>query len=162
MTFDPQAMALVGARMAEGTPQAAALKFRLVSVAPSEAAMAVPWRPEIVGDAATGVMAGGVITTLLDHVCGLSVSCAVIAADDGFMEYGMATLDLRIDYMRPAEPRREVIALARCYKLTRSIAFVRASAFEDDESNPIATAQAAFAFTGPPPGLAKTSGKGAS
>jgi uncharacterized protein (TIGR00369 family) len=150
MTFDPQALAMVGARMAQGTPQAAALNFRLVSADPTGAAMAVPWREDLVGDPDTGVMAGGVITTLLDHVCGLSVSCAVIAAGGaGIMEYGMATLDLRIDYMRPAEPRREVIALARCYKLTRSIAFVRASAFEDDEANPVATAQAAFAFTGP-------------
>ena len=151
MTFDHNALAMIGARMAQGTPQAAALNFRLVSVGAEGAAMAVPWRPELVGDADTGVMAGGVVTTLLDHVCGLSVSCAVIAADGGFMEYGMATLDLRIDYMRPAEPRREVIAMARCYKLTRSIAFVRASAYEDDESNPVATAQAAFAFTGPRP-----------
>jgi uncharacterized protein (TIGR00369 family) len=151
MTFDPDALALIGARMAQGTPQAAALNFRLVSVGAEGAAMAVPWRPELVGDAETGVMAGGVITTLLDHVCGLSVSCAVIAGGGGIMEYGMATLDLRIDYMRAAEPRREVIAMARCYKLTRSIAFVRASAYEDDESNPVATAQAAFAFTGPRP-----------
>jgi uncharacterized protein (TIGR00369 family) len=151
MSFDPEAMAMLGARMAQGTPQAAALQFRLVSVDPEGAAMAVPWRDDLVGDPETGVMAGGVITTLLDHVCGLSVSCAVIASGGSFMQYGMATLDLRIDYMRPAEPRREVIALARCYKLTRSIAFVRASAFEDDESNPVATAQAAFAFTGPRP-----------
>lgn len=149
MSFDPQAMAMIGARMAQGTPQAAALRFRLVSVDPTGAAMAVPWREELVGDPETGVMAGGVITTLLDHVCGLSVSCAVIAAGGTIMEFGMATLDLRIDYMRPAQPRREVIALARCYKLTRSIAFVRASAFEDDEADPVATAQAAFAFTGP-------------
>jgi len=146
-------MAELGARMAQGTPQAAALNFRLVSVAPDGAAMAVPWREELVGDPETGVMAGGVVTTLLDHVCGLSVSCAMIAARGSFMHFGMATLDLRIDYMRPAEPRREVIALARCYKLTRSIAFVRASAFEEDEANPIATAQAAFAFTGPRPPL---------
>ena len=151
MSFDPQALAMIGARMAQGTPQAAALNFRLVSVDSSGAAMAVPWAEALVGDPETGVMAGGVITTLLDHVCGLSVSCAVIAAGGALMEYGMATLDLRIDYMRPAAPRREVIALARCYKLTRSIAFVRASAFEDDESNPVATAQAAFAFTGPRP-----------
>jgi uncharacterized protein (TIGR00369 family) len=151
LDFDP--LAAIGARMAQGTPQAAALNFRLVSADRSGAAMAVPWRPELVGDPATGVMAGGVITTLLDHVCGLSVSCAVIAKDGAAMEFGMATLDLRIDYMRPAEPRREVIALARCYKLTRSIAFVRASAFEDDEANPIATAQAAFAFTGPRPAV---------
>jgi uncharacterized protein (TIGR00369 family) len=151
MTLDPQALAMIGARMAQGTPQAAALQFRLVSVDATGAAMAVPWREDLVGDPETGVMAGGVITTLLDHVCGLSVSCAVIAADGGFMEFGMATLDLRIDYMRPAEPRREVIAMARCYKLTRSIAFVRATAYEDDEADPIATVQAAFAFTGPRP-----------
>jgi uncharacterized protein (TIGR00369 family) len=149
MSFDPEAMAMLGARMAQGTPQAVALRLRLVSVDARGAAMAVPWREDLVGDPETGVMAGGVITTLLDHVCGLSVSCAVIAAGGGFMQFGMATLDLRIDYMRPAEPRREVIALARCYKLTRSIAFVRASAYEDDEANPVATAQAAFAFTGP-------------
>ena len=148
MSSDPQTMAMLGARMAQSAPQAAALRIRLVSAGPEGAAMAVPWREELVGDPETGVMAGGVITTLLDHVCGLSVSCAVIAAGGAAMDFGMATLDLRIDYMRPAEPRREVIALARCYKLTRSIAFVRASAFEDDESNPVATAQAAFAFTG--------------
>ena len=149
--LDPEAMALIGARMADGTPQAAALNFRLVSADATGAALAVPWRADLVGDPETGVMAGGVITTLLDHVCGLSVSCAVIAADGRFVQFGMATLDLRIDYMRPAKPRREVIALARCYKLTRSIAFVRASAFEDDEADPVATAQAAFAFTGPRP-----------
>jgi uncharacterized protein (TIGR00369 family) len=151
MSLDPDSMAMIGARMAQGTPQATSLGLRLVSADASGAAMAVPWREELVGDPETGVMAGGVITTLLDHVCGLSVSCAVIAAGGGIMEFGMATLDLRIDYMRPAQPRREVIALARCYKLTRSIAFVRASAFEDSEDDPVATAQAAFAFTGPRP-----------
>jgi uncharacterized protein (TIGR00369 family) len=149
MAFNPQALAQIGARMAQGTPQSAALDLRLVSVDPAGAAMAVPWRDDLVGDPQTGVMAGGVITTLLDQVCGLSVSCAVIAAGGDFTEFGMATLDLRIDYMRPAQPRREVIAMARCYKLTRSIAFVRASAYEDDEADPIATVQAAFAFTGP-------------
>jgi uncharacterized protein (TIGR00369 family) len=147
--LDPATMAMIGARMAEGTPQAAALKLRLVSADRDGAALAVPWRADLVGDPETGVMAGGVITTLLDHVCGLSVTCAVIAAEGVVMQYGMATLDLRIDYMRPAKPRREVIALARCYKLTRSIAFVRATAFEDEEADPVATAQAAFAFTGP-------------
>lgn len=151
MSEPPYTFADLGARMAHGTPQAAALGFRLVSVGPEGASMAVPWRPEHVGDPETGVMAGGVVTTLLDHVCGLSVSAAVMAATGRFVQYGMATLDLRIDYMRPAEPRKEVIAFARCYKITRSIAFVRASAFEVDESDPVATAQAAFAFTGPRP-----------
>ena len=62
----------------------------------------------------------------------------------------MATLDLRIDYMRAAHPRRDIIARAHCYKLTHTIAFVRASAFEDGPEDPIATVQAAFALTGGP------------
>jgi acyl-coenzyme A thioesterase PaaI-like protein len=63
---------------------------------------------------------------------------------------GMATLDLRIDYMRPAKPQRDVIGHAHCYKLTYSVAFVRAVAYEDDPADPIAAAQAAFMLTGQP------------
>jgi len=52
--------------------------------------------------------------------------------------------------MRPAVPGREVLGRARCYKMTRSIAFVRAVAYEDDENDPVATAQGAFALNGKP------------
>lgn len=135
-------------RMAQGTPQAAAMGFRLVSAEKGAGSMAVPYRADLVGDPQTGVLAGGVITTLLDHVCGMAASSALVARE-GFA--GLATLDLRIDYMRPAEPGREVIAAARCYKLTHTIAFVRGAAFEDSEDDPIATAQAAFALTGGAP-----------
>jgi uncharacterized protein (TIGR00369 family) len=131
----------IGATMARGTPQSAALGIELVSVESGAGVMRVEWREDLVGDPATGVLAGGVITSLLDHVCGLAVASR--------HQSGTATLDLRIDYMRPAEPRRPVIGAAHCYKLTRSIGFVRASAYESDPSDPIATAQAAFALTPP-------------
>ena len=144
--LDPQALAELGARMADGTPQARALGFRLVSARVGEASMAVPWRADLVGNPETGVLAGGVVTTLLDHVCGLAVSSSIKNPQ------AIATLDLRIDYMRAAAPGREIIAVARCYKLTRSIAFVRGAAFEDDENDPVATAQAAFALTRGPVG----------
>ena len=80
------------------------------------------------------------ITALLDHVCGLAVTSRSL--EGGFLS--TATLDLRIDYMRPAAPRADVTASAHCYKLTRNIAFVRAHAFDADPEDPIATAQAAF------------------
>jgi len=158
MTLDPKVMEAIGARMAQSTPQAAALNIRLVSVEPGVAAMAVPWSAELVGDPATGVMAGGVITTLLDQVCGLAVSSLAMATGAA-AEFGIATLDLRIDYMRSAEPGREVIALARCYRMTKSVAFVRAAAFEDEEANPVATVQATFTFNRPSQSPSQPSGQ---
>ena len=135
-------------RMAGGTPQSQALGLQFVSVSQSRGSMAVPWREDLVGDPDTQVIAGGVVTSLLDHTCGLAISSAAASARGMF---GTATLDLRIDYMRPARPRLGVTAEAHCYKLTRTIGFVRAEAWDEDRSDPIATAQAAFALTGPRP-----------
>jgi acyl-coenzyme A thioesterase PaaI-like protein len=95
-----------------------------------------------------------VVTTLLDHVCGLAVSSRLLAAGTAGP---IATLDLRIDYMRAAEPGHDLLARAICYHITHSIAFVRATAFDGDEDDPVATAQAAFALqTGPAPDGAPT------
>ena len=57
----------------------------------------------------------------------------------------IATLDLRIDYMKPARAGHAVIAHTRCYKVTRQICFERGTAYVDDESDPIATVAATFA-----------------
>jgi uncharacterized protein (TIGR00369 family) len=135
-------------RMAEGTPQSKALGLQLVSVDRGRGAMSVPWREDLVGDADTQVIAGGVVTTLIDHTCGLAISSAAASAQGMF---GTATLDLRIDYLRPARPRTGVTAEAHCYKLTRNIGFVRAEAWDEDRGDLVATAQAAFALTGPRP-----------
>lgn len=136
-------LAELGVRMAQSTPQAAALGFRLVSVEPGAATMAVDYKPELIGDPETGVVAGGVVTTLLDHVCGLAVTSRLLS--EGHLER-VATLDLRIDYMRAAEPGKAIFGRARCYKLGHAIAFVRAAAFDADEEDPVATAQAAFSI----------------
>jgi uncharacterized protein (TIGR00369 family) len=142
MSADPDTLREMAEMMAVGAPQAAALGFRLVSVEPFKGRLAVPWREDLVGDPDTGVIAGGVVTTLLDHVCGLSI---MSGAGE---RLPTATLDLRIDYMRAAKPRAGVTAEAHCYKVTRTIAFVRAQAWDDDPADPIATAQAAFVLQG--------------
>jgi uncharacterized protein (TIGR00369 family) len=138
---DLQAMA---ASMATTVPQAAALGFELVSVGEGRGSLRVPWREDLVGNPATLVIASGVVTSLLDHTCGLSITSAKQE------RFPTATLDLRIDYMRPAAPRAGVTAEAHCYKMTRTIAFVRAQAWDVDPEDPIATAQAAFMLTGAP------------
>ncbi len=131
-------------RMAGGTPQSQALGFQFVSVTRGKGSMRVPWREDLVGDPDTQVIAGGVVTSLLDHTCGLAMAAAA-----GTEPFSTATLDLRIDYMRPAAPRAGVIAEAHCYKLTRTIGFVRAEAWDVDRSDLVATAQAAFVLNRP-------------
>ena len=129
---------LIANTMNEGSPQARALGFQTLEIGEAVAILKVPYRPEIVGDPETGVIAGGVVTTLLDHASGQAVHAALAEWTS------IATLDLRIDYMRPAQPGRDVLARAHCYKVTRSVAFVRAVAYEDDPDDPVAAAQAAF------------------
>lgn len=132
------AIRAMGTQFLHASPQAKALGVELVAVEPAEAVLKAPYRAELVGDPDTGVIAGGVVTTLLDHTC----AQAVWAALETFTS--IATLDLRIDYMRAAEPGLDVFAHAHCYKLTRSVAFVRAQAYDRNRSDPVATAQAAF------------------
>jgi uncharacterized protein (TIGR00369 family) len=125
-------------RFVASAPHAAAIGMEMVDVSPGRGVLKVAWREDLVGDAATGVIAGGVVTALLDHVCGLAV---VAALTDRAQP---ATIDLRIDYLRPAEPGRDLYASADCYRMTRSVAFVRASAYEADAGHPVALAQGTF------------------
>ena len=120
------------------TPLAVAMGLELTRVERAKAWGKAPYKPEFVGDPDTGVIAGGVLTAFLDQVCGTAV---VAAMDEPVI---IATIDLRIDYMRPATPGRDVLAEAHCYKIGKSVAFVRAVAYEDDPENPIAHAVSAF------------------
>jgi uncharacterized protein (TIGR00369 family) len=124
--------------MLQFTPQAQALGMEVTRLEPARAWGKAPYKPELVGDPETGVIAGGVLTTFLDQLCG---AAALAALDTPAI---IATIDLRIDYMRPAKPGLDILAEAHCYKIGKSVAFVRASAYEDDPANPIAHAVAAF------------------
>lgn len=120
------------------TPQGRALGLSLTRVEGPRVWGKVPYRADLVGDPDTGVIAGGVVTTLLDQLCGMA---AVAGMPTPTL---VATIDLRIDYMRAAIPGRDVLAEAHCVKLTRNVAFIRAIAFEDTPDNPIAHASATF------------------
>lgn len=108
--------------------------------------LALPWHADLVGDAETGVMASGPIVTLMDMATSFSV----------WMERGSfvphATLDLRVDYLRPARPGRTVIGRGECYRLSRLISFVRGQAHDGDPDDPVAHVAGAFMLTGAPAG----------
>jgi uncharacterized protein (TIGR00369 family) len=112
--------------------------LQLDRAAPGEAWSSLPYRPVFVGDTATGVLHGGVVTAMLDESCGMAVQLALDHTG------AIATLDLRIDYQKPATPGLPIRAHAVCYRVTRSIAFVRATAYQETEDDPVATATACF------------------
>lgn len=128
--------------MTAASPYASAMGAELLEAAPGRVLVRLPYQDSFIGDPDTGVIAGGVVTALLDQTCGYAVWSAL----DAFTP--IATLDLRIDYMRPARPREPLQARAECYKLGRAIAFVRGLAFETDPADPVAAAQGVFILTG--------------
>ncbi len=92
----------------------------------------LPYSDQIVGNPVTGVIHGGAITTLMDTCCGISTVCYL-------PEFEICPpLDLRIDYMHPAEPGKPIFGFAECYRVTPTVIFTRGIAYQDDREQPIA------------------------
>jgi uncharacterized protein (TIGR00369 family) len=123
---------------AENVPHNRALGVEIVDLGPDWALFRMPYDVRWIGNPDTGVMHGGVITALLDGCCGAAVFSALRRPAP------IATLDLRIDYLKPAAVGRDVLARATCYKTTKNVAFARALAYHDDERDPIASAVGTF------------------
>lgn len=108
--------------------------------------VSIPYDENMIGDPETGVLHGGIVTTLLDTGCGIA---SISKTKGGKVT---ATLDLRIDYMRPARPGAAIFATCECYRVTRSVAFCRGVAYETDPEDPVASAAGAFMLTDLPKG----------
>lgn len=134
----------IAQRFIEAIPHAQALGMRIESVTDGRCVATMPWDARLVGDPATGVIHGGAVSALLDTVSG-----AAVLAHPQAGAMATATLDLRIDYMRPATPGQRIVARAECYHVTRSVAFVRAQAYDDDTGRPVAAATGAFTLERP-------------
>ena len=102
------------------------------------AELALPWKPELVGIREGGILATGAIVSLIDTASGTSVWVKM-----GYFQ-PIVTLDLRLDYLRPAVEGETIIARCDCYKLTKSIGFVRGVAHGGDPERPIAHSAATF------------------
>jgi uncharacterized protein (TIGR00369 family) len=135
-------MRAYAARFMSAVPHLEALGIGFVARGPNWAELQMPYAPQLVAYPETGVIASGAIFSLMDSAAGFSVLVA-----RGKME-PHATLDLRCDYLRPAEPGKTVFGRAECYKLTRRVAFVRGIAHDGDPEHPIAHVAGTFMFTG--------------
>lgn len=130
-------------QMINVVPWARALGFELTDVQRGRVFGRVAWSEHLLGDPESGIVHGGAITSLLDNLCG----AAVVSALNEFRS--TATLDLRIDYMRPSDDGKDIIGEAECYHVTRTVAFARAWAYHETRERVIATATGAFALNDP-------------
>lgn len=105
------------------------------------AELSLPYDPRLIGVAETGIIASGPIISLMDMATSLAIWIRL-----GHFRH-QATLDLRVDYLRPATPGRTIIGRGICYGTTRSVGFVRGMAHDGDAGDPVANVTGTFMFT---------------
>lgn len=105
----------------------------------------LPWREDLLGEAEREVLASGPIISLMDMASGM----AIWQTKGTFAP--IATLDLRVDYQRPARARSAVWGRVECYRTTRSAAFVRGIAHDGDPDDPVAHVAGVFMTIGSDP-----------
>ena len=123
-------------------PLARAMNMRCESIGDGLACIHLPYDARFIGDPLTGVIHGGAISALMDTAAGAA------AVSHPKVPAFAATLNLTVDYMRPAKPGVTVVAHAECYHVSRSVVFVRAHATDGEGDAPLASASGAFSIEG--------------
>jgi uncharacterized protein (TIGR00369 family) len=126
----------------QALPHSVALGMQLETLEAGTAVISMPYADKLVGDPKTGVVHGGAVSALMDTCCGAAVMSHPSSPA------GTATMDLRIEYLRAARPGDKITTSATCYHVTRSVAFVRATAVDEDAENPVAIATGTFTVEG--------------
>jgi uncharacterized protein (TIGR00369 family) len=126
------------ARFLDALPHARELGMQAREVTAEAAHLELPYRPDFLGDPQHGLLHPGVITSVIDTASGLAVFAQI-----GRFE-PIATLDLRVDYLRPGLAGQTLQVRAECYRMTPMIAFVRAQAWQADPQTPVALSQSVF------------------
>jgi len=104
--------------------------------------MRMPFNPDFCVDNEGTMLHGGILTALLDSAFGLANFLAIDNVEN------MATVDLRVEYLRPAQSRADVVVFAECYRQTRHVAFNSGRVWFDTPDRPeVARGFAAFSIT---------------
>lgn len=125
-------------RFFEYVPHGRRLGLEVVSYQPRSLLVKLPYRAEIVGNPIAGYIHSGALTVLVDQTSGAAVILELSERES------VATLDLRIDHLRPAKAGLPLYAHAECYRLTREVAFVRCLCYDEDPADPVATSMSTF------------------
>ena len=121
-----------------GIPYAVASGMTVTDAGPGQASLLLPARGTWTGDAERRLIHPGCLSVLADTACGLAVGTALEALEP------FATLDLRMDYLRPPVADTDLVCHAECHRVSRSVAFVRGELRQPGQTEPVATVNATF------------------
>lgn len=118
--------------------QCQVLGMKVTEASAESLTIELPYNENHVGNPSTGVIHGGVLTTLMDTACGTMVINAL-------PEFELCpTLDLRVDYVRAAEPGKSIFAFAEAYRVSRNVVFTRCTVHQGDVEEPVANCVGTF------------------
>lgn len=119
-------------------PHCRALGLQFCESSHGQVTLALPFKPEWIGNPQTRILHGGLVTTMADTAGAFAIYTLLTNLES------IATLDLRIDYLRPGLADLPLYCQAECYRLTSQIAFTRSILYQQDREAPIAHAVATY------------------
>lgn len=128
----------VARQFGEQVPHSLDLGMQVVAMDGGKVHMRMAPQPYLLGDDDAEDLCTSVLYSLADSACGLAVFAAVRELKP------IATLDLRMDYLRPATSDRNLLAIARCHHLGDDVAFVYCEIRSEGEEQPVALGNATF------------------
>ena len=139
---DPAVRETIAGRFNRMIPHNQAIGLQVADVAGERIRTTLAYRAEFLGDPEAGLWHTAIGTTAADSTCGLAVFLAIPGLES------VATIDLRMDYLRPAVAGRALEIEAECYHVTQCVAFAEATLHQGDRERPTARCTAAFMRTG--------------
>ena len=126
-----------------------ALDGKVINVGSNSATLVVDWREDLVGNPESGALMGGVITTMVDNVSAMAFFMAT-----NCKSFPLATLDLRIEHMKPSQHGKPLHVRSECHKVGRQVAFFRATVWHpEDPGDMVATGCGTFMVSDTDPTL---------
>ena len=95
-------------------------------------------RTEFKAHASMDITHTSVVTSIADTTAGLAAMCALPPGSP------LATLDLHVDYLKPASSHHTLVVDASCFKFTQNVAFVRGVVWQKQPENAVANINASF------------------
>lgn len=137
--FDPKMFTAYASQIGHG----GALGIDYENHGPDWVELGLDYHEKLIGVVSSGIIASGPIISLMD----MALSMAIWVKLGRFRH--QATLDMRVDYLRPSTPGKRIVGRGECYAVTRSVGFVRGLAHDGDPADPVANVAATFMFTTP-------------